>query len=111
VRSAYESFDDGRTDWLRLILNRILYILLIAAILILLICWFLPLLKERQKEQLALQGLEQQVEQEKLVNKKENKKLWWIQNDSGYIEMLARDKLNLKKPEEKIFRVDPNSDK
>jgi len=111
VRSAYESFEDGHTDWLRFILNRILYILLIAAILILLICWFLPLLKERQKEQMALQGLEQQVDQEKLINKRETKKLWWIQNDAGYIELLARDKLNLKKPEEKIFRVEPNSDK
>jgi len=67
VRSAYDSFNDSHTDWLRLLLNRILYILLIAAILILMICWFLPLLKERQKQQLALQSLEQQLAQEKLL--------------------------------------------
>lgn len=108
MRSAYDSFDDSHTDWLRLLLNRILYILLIAAILILMICWFLPLLKERQKQQLALQSLEQQLAQEKLVYKREEKKLAWIQNDPNYLELLARDKLDLKKPEEKIFRVEPS---
>jgi len=108
VRSAYDNFDDSHTDWLRLLLNRILYILLIAAILILMICWFLPLLKERQKQQLALQSLEQQLAQEKLVYKREEKKLTWIQNDPGYLELLARDKLDMKKPEEKIFRVEPS---
>jgi cell division protein DivIC len=108
VRSAYDSFNDSHTDWLRLLLNRILYILLIAAILILMICWFLPLLKERQKQQLALQSLEQQLAQEKLVYKREEKKLAWIQNDPNYLELLARDKLDLKKPEEKIFRVEPS---
>ena len=81
--------------------------MLIAAILILMICWFLPLLKERQKQQLALQSLEQQLAQEKLVYKREEKKLAWIQNDPSYLELLARDKLDLKKPEEKIFRVEP----
>jgi cell division protein DivIC len=108
VRSAYDSFDDSHTDWLRLLLNRILYILLIAAILILMICWFLPLLKERQKQQLALQSLEQQLAQEKLVYQREEKKLAWIQNDPGYLELLARDKLDMKKPDEKIFRVEPS---
>ena len=108
MRSAYDSFDNSHTDWLRLLLNRILYILLIAAILILMICWFLPLLKERQKQQLALQSLEQQLAQEKLVYKREGKKLAWIQSDPGYLELLARDKLDLKKPEEKIFRVEPS---
>jgi cell division protein FtsB len=111
VRSAYDSFDDTHTNWLRLLLNRILYILLIAAMLILMICWFLPLLKERQKQQLALQTLEQQLAQEKLVNKHEAKKLSWIQSDPGYLELLARDKLDLKKPEEKIFRVEPSPGK
>lgn len=91
-----------------MLLNRILYILLIAAILILMICWFLPLLKERQRQQLALQSLEQQLAQEKLVYKREEKKLAWIKNDPNYLELLARDKLDLKKPEEKIFRVEPS---
>jgi cell division protein DivIC len=108
VRSAYDSFDGSPADWLRLLLNRILYILLIAAILILMICWFLPLLKERQKQQLAVQTLEQQLAQEKLTNKREAKKLWWIQNDPTYLELLARDKLDMKKPDEKIFRVEPS---
>ena len=109
MRSAYDSFEDSHTDWLRFLLNRILYILLIAAILILMICWFLPLLKERQKQQSALQTLEQQLAQEKVINHREQKKLAWIQRDPEYLELLARDKLDLKKPEEKIFRVEPSA--
>ena len=108
MRSAYDSFDGSHTDWLRLLLNRILYILLIAAILILMICWFLPLLKERQKQELALQTLQQQLAEAKQVYRREQKKLSCIQHDPDYLELLARDKLDLKKPEEKIFRVEPS---
>jgi cell division protein FtsB len=101
------SFDEPRDDWIRSFLNRILYLLIIVAAFILLICWFLPLMKEQQRQQRALQALKQQVEQERAKYNKESKKLTLLQNDPAYTELLARDKLDLMKPGETIFRMGP----
>jgi cell division protein FtsB len=101
------SFDQPRDDWVRPFLNRIVYLLIIIATFILLICWFLPLVKEQQRQQRALQALKQQVEQERAKYNKESKKLTLLQNDPAYTELLARDKLDLMKPGETIFRLDP----
>jgi cell division protein FtsB len=105
--SAYDDYDHPRDDWIRSLLNKILYLLVFVAAFILLICWFLPLVKEQQRQQHALQALKQQVEQEKTNYNKQSKKLTLLQNDPAYIELLARDKLDLMKPGETIFRMDP----
>ena len=91
------------------LLTRILYLLVLVATLILLICWFLPLVKERQRQQSALQNLKLQVEQERATYNKQSKKLTLLQNDPAYIELLARDKLDLMKPGETIFRMEQGS--
>jgi cell division protein FtsB len=101
------SFDQPRDDGIRSFLNRIVYLLILIATFILLICWFLPLVKEQQRQQRALQALKQQVEQERTKYNKENKKLTLLQNDPAYTELLARDKLDLMKSGETIFRMDP----
>jgi cell division protein FtsB len=80
--------------------------MLLAAV-ILLICWFLPLVKEQQREQKALQALKQQVQMERTKYNKESKKLNLLRNDPAYTELLARDKLDLMKPGETIFRMEP----
>jgi cell division protein FtsB len=105
--SEYGNYNEPRDDWIRSLLTRILYLLIFVAAFILLICWFLPLVKERQRQQHALQNLKQQVEQERAAYNKQSKKLTLLQNDPAYTEMLARDKLDLMKPGETIFRMDP----
>ena len=105
--SAYDDYDQPRDDWIRSLVNKILYLLVFVAAFILLICWFLPLVKEQQRQQHALQDLKQQVEQEKTNYNKQSKKLTLLQNDPAYIELLARDKLDLMKPGETIFRMEP----
>ena len=111
MRGGPEQDDDDqpRSDWIRSLLNKILYLLIFVAAFILLVCWFLPLVKEQQRQQHALQALKQQVEQEKANFNKQIKKLTLLQNDPAYIELLARDKLDLMKPGETIFRMDPVS--
>ncbi len=107
--SGYSDYDGPRNDWLRSFLNRILYFLIFVAALILLICWFLPLVKERDRQQHYLQTLRQEVDQERALFNKQSKKLTLLQNDPAYTELLARDKLDLMKPGETIFRMDPAS--
>ena len=105
--SEYGNYDEPRDDWIRSLLTRILYLLVLVAALILLVCWFLPLVKERQRQQVALQNLKQQVEQERATYNKQSKKLTLLENDPAYMELLARDKLDLMKPGETIFRMEP----
>ncbi|MBV8143028.1 MAG: septum formation initiator family protein [Verrucomicrobia bacterium] len=107
IGSEYGNYDDPRDDWIRSLLTRILYLLVLAAAFILLICWFLPLVKERERQQNALQNLKQQVEQERTSYNRQSKKLTLLQNDPAYTELLARDKLDLMKPGETIFRMEP----
>ena len=110
MRAAYEDDDEPRAEWFRGLLNRILYLLVFLAVIILLVCWFLPLVREEQKEQSALQVLKEQVAHERTTLNNQSKKLNLLQNDRGYIEMLARDKLDLMKPGETIFRLEPMQD-
>ena len=108
--SVYDDYDQPRGDWIRSLLNKILYLLVFVAAFILLICWFLPLVKEQQRQQHALQNLKQQVEQERAIYNRQSKKLTLLQNDPAYTELLARDKLDLMKPGETIFRMEPGSE-
>ena len=105
--SSHDDYGHSRDDWLRSLLNRILYLLILLAAVILLICWFLPLVKEQQRQQKALQALKQQVQIERTKYNKESKKLNLLRNDPAYTELLARDKLDLMKPGETIFRMEP----
>ena len=80
--SEYGDYQEPRDDWIRSLLTRILYLLVLVATFILLICWFLPLVKERQRQQYALQTLKLQVEQERATYNKQSKKLTLLQNDA-----------------------------
>jgi cell division protein FtsB len=108
VRGAYREFDDSREDWFHCLLNRALYLLVFLAVAILIVCWFLPLVRDQQRQQTALQSLREQVTQERTLLDRHTRKLNLLQNDPGYLEMLARDKLDLMKPGETIFRTDSN---
>ncbi|MBV9488100.1 MAG: septum formation initiator family protein [Verrucomicrobia bacterium] len=108
MSDAYENYASPKEDWFRGFLNRILHLLVFLAIAILLTCWFLPLLRERQKQQRELQVLKETVEQERTLLNKRTRKLNLLQSDQSYLESLARDKLDMMKPGETIFRMDPS---
>lgn len=91
-------------------LNQVLHLLIFLAIIILLTCWFVPLFRERQKQQRALQTLKEQVEQERTALNKRTRMLNLLQSDQSYLELLARDKLDMMKPGETIFRMDKPSE-
>jgi cell division protein FtsB len=110
VRAGYREYDESHQEWLRQLLNRVLHILIIVAALILLICWFLPLIKERQKQQSIVQALQEKVGRERALYNKQSRKLSHLQSDPNYLELLARDKLDLMKPGETIFRMEPLSE-
>jgi cell division protein FtsB len=110
VRGTYDDFPETQEDWLRALLSRILYILVVLALLILLICWFLPLIKDSQRQEHTLTMLQSQIDEEKSINAAQSRKLKMLQNDKDYLEVMARNKLDLMKPGETIFRMEPLPD-
>src|ERR1700720_4435263 len=100
--SEYRNYAEPRDDWIRSLLTRIFYLLVLVATFILLICWFLPLVREGQRQQYDFQNLKLQVEKERATYNKQSKKLTLLQNDPAYIELLAGDKLDLMEPGETI---------
>ena len=110
MSDLYENYVPPKGDWFRGFLSRVLHVLVFLAIVILLICWFLPLLRDRQKQQRTLQTLKEQVEQERTLLSKRTRKLNLLQSDQSYLELLARDKLDMMKPGETIFRMEQAPD-
>ena len=108
--AGHSDYEEPANSWIGSFLNRILYLLIVAAGLILLVCWFLPLVKERDRQQHYLQTLKQEVDQERALYNKQSKKLTLLQNDPAYTAILARDKLDLMKPGETIFRMEAGPD-
>lgn len=111
MRSTYDDFPETQEDWLRALLSRILYILVGLALLILLICWFLPLIKDSQRQEHTLTTLQSQIDEQKSIYAVQSRKLKMLQNDKDYLEVMARDKLDLMKPGETIFRMEPLPEK
>ncbi len=110
MSAAYDDYEPPRDYWLRGLLNRLLHLLVVLAVAILLVCWFLPLLRERQKQHAAVDDLKRQVEQQRTLLNRQTKRLNLLQGDRSYLELLARDKLDLQKPGESIFRLDQSAD-
>lgn len=87
-------------------LNRLLLLLIIFAGITLIICAFIPPLR-LQREQLAKQeALKKQIEDQRALLNRRKRAVDLLKNDPSYVEVLARDRLDLMKEGETIFRLD-----
>jgi len=104
--SFYGEFESRRTSGVWVILNR----LLIAAI-ILTICAggalaFIPLFKQRSETQEKIDKLQAAITREKALLARNVREVEMLKNNPEYVELIARDKLNLMKPGETIVRLE-----
>jgi cell division protein FtsB len=68
---------------------------------------FVPLLHQRHAMQLDIARLDHEIEQQDALEKKQQTEIEALKIDPGYIERMARNKLNLSRPNEIIFRFEP----
>ena len=68
---------------------------------------FLPLLHQRHAMQQDIARLDQELEQQDALEKRQKTEIEALKTDSGYVERTARNKLNLARPNEVIFRFEP----
>ncbi len=103
--SYYAEYRQRKQDGIWEVLNRLVFILFVFVGIALVICLFLPLVQKqkeliRRREELIAQ-VATQKEMNDLLTRKQN----WLK-DPEYVEILARDGLDLMKPGETVFRLD-----
>jgi cell division protein FtsB len=68
---------------------------------------FVPLLRQRHAMQQTIAQLDREIEQQDALEKKQKTEIQALKTDSSYLERTARNKLNLARPNEVIFRFEP----
>jgi len=105
--SGYGDFRARReaTVWQRL--NSILRLLLGAAVVLVIVSLFLPLYKKRAQSQSEIDNLQSQVNEQKTLLAHQTREVNLLKTDPVYLETIARDRLDLMKEGETIFRLEP----
>ncbi|QSR88263.1 FtsB family cell division protein [Methylacidiphilum caldifontis] len=81
--------------------------LIFCAFLVLLCIVFIPIIRKIDQLEKKKELLSKEYAEAQLKNKELSRKLDLLKHDPGYIERMARDRLNMGKPGEIIFRFDP----
>ncbi len=88
-------------------MNAILRLLLLIAVWLLMISFFLPPYKQLQRDRAALELLSTQLTDQKTTLARLTRQVVLLKNDPTYLETIARDNLQLMKDGETIFRLEP----
>lgn len=92
-------------------MNAILRVLLLIAVWLLMISAFLPPYQQLQRERAAYDKLNTQLTDNKAVLARLNKEVALLKNDPTYLEIFARDSLQVMKSGETIFRLESRNAK
>ena len=88
------------------ILNRVIAGLVVMLFVIGMLACFYPALKSRSEQKSAVAKIRADVEAAELLNQRNIREVARLKNDPEYLGLIARDKLELMKPGETIFRFD-----
>ena len=97
------------TIWQRM--NHVLRVLLVIAAWLLIISFFLPPYKKLNQSRAEIEQLQAQLTDEKASLARHTREVTLLKSDPTYLETIARDKLDLMKEGETIFRLEANRDR
>jgi cell division protein FtsB len=92
------------TVWQRL--NSILRVLLVLAIVLVIVSLFLPQAKRLSQSRTEIENLQTQVNDQKILLARQTREVNLLKTDPSYLETMARDRLDLMKEGETIFRLE-----
>lgn len=87
-------------------LNRLVLVLIVFGVITAILCAFFPTLRERSKQAERVEALKDEIAQQKLVLNRRMREVKLLRKDPSYVEVIARDRLDLMKEGETIFRLD-----
>jgi cell division protein FtsB len=111
VEHSYGDFRARReaTLWQRL--NRILRVLLLIAIWLVIVSLFVPPYKKLTQSRNEIDALLAQVGDQKTLLARQTREISLLKTDPTYLETIARDRLDLMKDGETIFRLEAGGKK
>ena len=92
------------TVWQRL--NSILRVLLVLALVLVIVSLFLPQSKKLTQSRAEIDRLQGQVTEQKILLARQTREVNLLKTDPTYLETMARDRLDLMKEGETIFRLE-----
>jgi cell division protein FtsB len=92
------------TVWQRL--NSILRVLLVLALVLVIVSLFLPQSKKLTQSRAEIDKLQGQVTEQRIVLARQTREVRLLNTDPTYLETMARDRLDLMKEGETIFRLE-----
>jgi cell division protein FtsB len=87
-------------------LNRVLMFLTFVGIVCIVALWFYPQLKRRDAMVKNLEEKQAILAVEEARNRQQTREVYLLENDREYIETIARDRLDMMKEGETIYRLD-----
>lgn len=105
----YAGYGDFRarrdaTVWQRL--NAVLKFLLVVAAILIVVSLFLPRYKQLTQSRAQIDALQTQVNAQKAALARQTREVNLLKTDATYLETIARDRLDLMKEGETIFRLE-----
>jgi len=87
-------------------LNRVVLVLLAGAGLVALGLWYLPLIKQNERERKEIIRLDTEIQREEETGKQLNAAIQSLNHDPKALERLARERLGYAKPGETVIRFE-----
>jgi len=88
-------------------LNRFLVMLIAMTVVTLIACAFVPELKNAREQNERIDDLRAQIAKQRDLLAQHTREVDLLKNDPTYIETIARDRLDMMKEGETIYRIDP----
>jgi cell division protein FtsB len=109
--SGYGDFRERReaTIWQRL--NRVLRVLLFIAIWLIVVSLFVPPYNKLKQSRADIDRLQSFVNEQKILLARQTREVNLLKTDPTYLETIARDRLDLMKEGETIFRLETRGGK
>ncbi len=105
----YSDFRQRRQQSVWHSLNRLMIALIAFAVIILIACAFVPELKNMREQNARLEQLKADIAKQKEMLAQRTREVDLLKNDPAYVETIARDRLDLMKEGETIFRIESNA--
>jgi len=103
----YGDFKSRRQQTVWHSLNRLLVTLIAFTFVTLIACAFVPLLKDSRAGCDRVDDLRAEIQKERNLVAQHTREVDLLKNDPSYIETIARDRLDMMKDGETIYRIDP----
>jgi cell division protein FtsB len=93
------------TIWQRL--NRVLKLLLFVTFVLVVVSLFVPQYNKLNASRAGIDNLQGQVNEQKITLARQTREVNLLKTDATYLETIARDRLDLMKDGETVFRLEP----